>query len=375
MNFTLRVSGFLQQRFRTVRIIGKAFQRVIMRPDSGGNHTVFRLGVSHKNTLDNDVPVNRHADGFADVHILQVLVIFIHQQVGHPDLRHADNPEFGICLVGGRYNCGIQDLQVNDIQFTVPELQVLGRGIRNHLDHQFFYAGFFAPVFLVIYQRVVVIGHPFRDNIGTRADCVPRLRSEFRRVCHGFRVHNGHGRRGQFRRETRIRCGQRYGKMRVIRDAEAFKGIRFSVHYCFTADNFQRNFSVFLCRLQQTLKAELNIRRGQRTAVGENDAFPQGKAVSQPVFADGVVCHQALHNFGSTGNRPCLKKPVKDVHRNQIIVCGFRNVHGGNIIPDSGPKETGFGVVRKRSSGEQKSQRQNHCSKFPHVSIHPFLSA
>ena len=24
---------------------------------------------------------------------------------------------------------------------------------------------------------------------------------------------------------------------------------------------------------------------------------------------------------------------------------------------------------------QQKSQRQNHCSKFPHVSIHPFLSA
>ena len=198
----------------------------------------------------------------------------------------------------------------------------------------------------------MVIGHPFRHDVRTGTDGLRHIHSKVLCLRRGFRIQNGHGGGGKFRRETGVRFSQRNGKMRVVCDGETFQGICFAVQNRLAAEHLQRDIGIHGRLLQETLKGEPHIGGGQRVAVGEHDAVPQSEAVGQPVFTDGIIRHEAVHHFGGTAGGPRFEQPVIHIHGDQVVICGFRQVHGGNIIADRGPQQAGFHVFRTGSNAE-----------------------
>ena len=149
-----------------------------MPPDPGGDDPVFTDGVAVVQVVDQRVGIQGHADGPAHAHIRQIGVFLVQGQVGQAHFGDADDPVPVEGLVEGFHDSAVQGLQVQDVQFAVLEHQVLRAGVGDDPDNGLFDGWGLAPVPVVVFQSVMIVGDPFGHDIRTGADGVGRLDAE-----------------------------------------------------------------------------------------------------------------------------------------------------------------------------------------------------
>ena len=179
----------------------------------------------------------------------------------------------------------------------------------------------------------MIVHDPLRHFVGTGADSVLTAHAEISDALYGLLIHNGHGRGGELRKEAGVRGVERYGEVRVVYHGKALKRVGLAVLQCLRTGDLKGNIVVHAAGSQKTLERVLHIGSGKRAAVGEDNAVSQRERVGQTVVRDGVAFAEAGDNGGAAVRLDLrLKKTVKYVHGNHVIVRGLRNVHRADVV-------------------------------------------